>query len=288
MKKNILFVIVILSCLMMLTVLNSCRHEPEAESKPVQVYRHNITQGLTSTRFGTYYAEHNDVRYVINLYGCLVDPYWNGEKFTGLDYRELTLYVYTRDFLTGGWMLPEIYTGTIEQTFYNRIISESETLKEDVRTGCCKVDFDKHYSFEHKPEFETRDDRPCYVLYEGGAFSQGADIYDGVFDIEYKSGITEIDSVKPSYTGDNYEAGYTYSGAEVLSFTVSLNSDEAASLLIGVGDWHKDDDYKTVTSKWKTDAKEYAYNSVVKGNYTYNDSSDFGVPSGSAYPWMRF
>lgn len=288
MKKNILFVIVMLSCLMMLAVLNSCRHEPEAESKPVQVYRHNITQGLTSTRFGTYYAEHNDVRYVINLYGCRVDPYWNGEKFTGLDYRELTLYVYTRDFLTGGWMLPEIYTGTIEQTFYNKIISESETLKEDVRTGCCKVDFDKYYSFEHKPEFETRDDMPCYVLYEGGAFSQGADIYDGVFDIEYKSGITESDSVRPSYSGDNYEAGYTYSGAEVLSFTVSLNSDEAASLLIGVGDWHKDDDYKTVTSNWIADAKEYAYNSAVKGNYTYNDSSDFAVPDGSSYPWMRF
>lgn len=136
------------------------------------------------------------------------------------DYKA-TLKVWTKDMMTDTWPeKPTLYTGSMSGVCYTRTISETAEMKKDYDSYIYSVVMESVRSWDEEQDKYVDD-----PMYEPTLHS-----YDGVFDVSFVSG---------------YGVWYNDTGGEVrttsdeltVRFEVSMNSNEAPSVLIGLGNW---------------------------------------------------
>lgn len=191
--------ILILALLCALTIM-SCKNEPGL-AKRQQV----ISESTEEIRNMTFYASTDAARYELYF------PYRG---------TETTLKVWTKDMMTGTWPeKPTIYTGSVSYRQYKRTLSETHWL-----WSCM-------YSISMKSVQSWDEEQDKFV--NDPMYEPTVHVYDGVFDVSFVSGYN-VEYSSFEYINSEYK---TITDELVVKFEVSMNSDEAPSALIGVGNW---------------------------------------------------
>lgn len=200
--KRILIIALALVCAL---TLMSCNAE-----KGPGVHQQVISEGTERIEHMTLYTFNDAARYELYF------PYRYDHK--------ATLKVWTKDMMTDTWPeKPTLYTGSMSGVYYTRTISETAEMKKEYDSYMYSVVMESVRSWDEEQEKYVDD-----PMYEPTLHS-----YDGVFDVSFVSGYN-VEYSSFEYINSEYK---TITDELVVKFEVSMNSDEAPSVLIGLGNW---------------------------------------------------